>query len=66
MPLAVATNSLHAVNEGEHTFLVGAFVPIGDSPPFVTPAEEDEVEFVSPSVPGRMSRGAASSDEEHG
>jgi hypothetical protein len=40
----------------EHTFLVGGLVPIEELPPFVTPAEEDEVEVVSPSVPGRMTR----------
>jgi hypothetical protein len=44
------------VKEGEHTFLVGALVPIGSLPPQITPAEEDEVEFVSPRVPGRMVR----------
>jgi hypothetical protein len=50
------------VSEGEHTFLVGGLVPIGELPPDVTPAEEDEVEFVSPRIPGRMSRGAPAPD----
>jgi hypothetical protein len=46
--------------EIEHTFLLGGLVPIGESPPSVTPAEEDEVEFVSPRIPGRMRRGLQS------
>jgi hypothetical protein len=37
----------------EHTLLVGGLVPIGELQPQLTPAEDDEVEFVSPSVPGR-------------
>jgi hypothetical protein len=44
------------VEENEHRFLIGGLVPIGTSPPFITPAEEDEVEFLSPSVPGRTVR----------
>jgi hypothetical protein len=52
------------MSKGEHTFLVGGFVPIGSSPPFVTVAEEDEVEFFPPRIPGRMSRGAVASDGE--
>jgi hypothetical protein len=44
------------VRENEHRFLIGGLVPIGTSPPSITPAEEDEVEFVSPSVPGRTMR----------
>jgi hypothetical protein len=49
------------VSEGEqneYKILVGPLRPIEvylDD--HVTPAEEDEVEFVSPRVPGRMQRG---------
>jgi hypothetical protein len=41
------------VRENEHTFLIGGLVPIGELLPSITPAEEDFVEFVQPSVPGR-------------
>ena len=50
------------MNEGEHTFLVGGLVPIGELPPDVTPAEEGEVEFVSPRVPGGSQQGGAEGD----
>jgi hypothetical protein len=41
------------MRENEHRFLIGGIVPIGESPLQSTPAEQDEVEFVLPSVPGR-------------
>jgi hypothetical protein len=42
----------------EQRILVGPLEPIDEYEPelYVTPAEEDEVEFVSPSVPGRRVR----------
>jgi hypothetical protein len=44
------------MEENEHRFLIGGLVPIGELPPSITPAKEDLVEFVSPSVPGRTVR----------
>jgi hypothetical protein len=51
----------------EFTFLVGPPIPIGELAAMhrITPAEEDEVEFVSPRIPGRMRRGL-SPDEQDG
>lgn len=42
----------------EYTFYAGELIPTSELAAMhrVTPAEDDEVEFVSPSVPGRMMR----------